>query len=569
VDHPKGGWGKPRPNRVSVTVAPELGTARPTLVSTGTRCYVPFPGQGLPAGVAPYRACERSRPTPDRNRAAEILSGRRFSTLVEVPVDKPEPAAPEPPAPSTDPTTPDPGVPMTAEAVWAAGATELRTLIAEATWRAWFQSVRAVRLDEDVLVLAVPSTVACERIRSSYRGLLDDTLRDVMGRDIHVELLVDTGERPTDPPELFDAPASETQVSPASRTESVWASGTLNPRYTFDQFVIGASNRFAHAAALSVAEAPAQAYNPLFIYGPAGLGKTHLLHAIGHHVRTMFNRKRIRYVSTESFMNDFVEAIRDRTRMPVFKRRYRELDLLLIDDIQFLERTQELQEEFFHTFNQIHSEGGQIVISSDRSPKSIATLEDRLRSRFEWGLITDVQPPEFETRLAILRKKAESEHLGGIPDEVLGFIATHIRDNIRELEGALIRVAAYSSLNRAPLSEEVAHKVLADLLPPSQAREITSDLILDETAKMFGWTIDDLCGKSRRRPLVTARQIGMYVMRELTDFSYPRIAEVFGGRDHTTVMYAVDKIKQQMTERHIIFEQVNELVTRVRLGTTY
>ena len=281
----------------------------------------------------------------------------------------------------------------------------------------------------------------------------------------------------------------------------------------------------------------------------------------------MFPRKRVRYVSTESFMNDFVEAIRDRTRMPVFKRRYRELDVLLIDDIQFLERTQELQEEFFHTFNQIHNEGGQIVISSDRSPKSIATLEDRLRSRFEWGLITDVQPPEFETRLAILRKKAEAEHLGGIPDEVLAFIATHIRDNIRELEGALIRVAAYSSLNRAPLSEEVARKVLADLLPATQPREITSDLILDETAKMFGWTVDDLCGKSRRRPLVTARQIGMYVMRELTDLSYPRIAEAFGGRDHTTVMYAVDKIKQQMTERHIIFEQVNELITRIRLGT--
>ena len=263
-------------------------------------------------------------------------------------------------------------------------------------------------------------------------------------------------------------------------------------------------------------------------------------------------------------MNDFVEAIRDRTRMPVFKRRYRDLDVLLIDDIQFLERTQELQEEFFHTFNQIHSEGGQIVISSDRSPKSIATLEDRLRSRFAWGLITDVQPPEFETRLAILRKKAEAEHLGGIPNEVLAFIATNISDNIRELEGALIRVAAYSSLNRTPLSEEIARRVLADLLPATKPREITAQLILDETAKMFGWTVEDLCDKSRRRPLVTARQIGMYVMRELTDFSYPRIAEAFGGRDHTTVMYAVDKIKQQMTERHAIFEQVNELIARIR-----
>jgi chromosomal replication initiator protein len=253
--------------------------------------------------------------------------------------------------------------------------------------------------------------------------------------------------------------------------------------------------------------------------------------------------------------------------MPSFKRRYRDLDVLLIDDIQFLERTQELQEEFFHTFNQLHSEGGQIVISSDRAPKSIASLEDRLRTRFEWGLITDVQPPEFETRLAILRKKAESEHLGGIPPEVLAFIATNISDNIRELEGALIRVAAYSSLNRAELSEEIAQKVLADLLPPTTPRVITPDLILDETAKMFGWTIDDICGKSRRRPLVTARQTGMYVMRELTDLSYPRIAEAFGGRDHTTVMYAVDKIKQQMTERHVIFDQVNDLISRIRLGS--
>jgi chromosomal replication initiator protein len=281
----------------------------------------------------------------------------------------------------------------------------------------------------------------------------------------------------------------------------------------------------------------------------------------------VFRNKRVRYVSTESFMNEFVDAIRAKA-MPGFKRRYRDLDVLLIDDIQFLERTQELQEEFFHTFNQLHGEGGQIVISSDRPPKSIASLEDRLRTRFEWGLITDVQPPEFETRLAILRKKAESEHLGGIPPEVLAFIATNISDNIRELEGALIRVAAYSSLNRAELSEEVARKVLADLLPPATPRNITPGLILEETAKLFGWTVEDLCGKSRRRPLVTARQIGMYVMRELTDLSYPRIAETFGGRDHTTVMYAVDKIKRQMTERHQTFDQVNELIALVRLGSS-
>jgi chromosomal replication initiator protein len=463
-----------------------------------------------------------------------------------------------------------------AERIWEQAALHLRAELADATWHTWFQGARPLRFQHDVLVLGVPSTLAADRIRSAYHAMLNTALRDATGREVAVELLVETEARTDDPGHgpafAADAPAEPLPADGALAvppvSESIWASGTLNPRYTFDQFVIGASNRFAHAAALSVAEAPAQAYNPLFIYGPAGLGKTHLLHAIGHHVRSLYPKKRVRYVSTESFMNDFVEAIRERTRMPVFKRRYRDLDVLLIDDIQFLERTQELQEEFFHTFNQIHNAGGQIVISSDRSPKSIATLEDRLRSRFEWGLLTDVQPPEFETRLAILRKKAEAEHLGGIPDEVLGFIASNIRDNIRELEGALIRVAAYSGLYRAPLSEEVARSVLTDLLPATKARAITPDLILDETAKMFGFTVDELCGKSRRRPLVTARQISMYVMRELTDFSYPRIAEAFGGRDHTTVMYAVDKIKEQMTERHVTFEQVSDLIGRIRLGSS-
>ncbi len=469
-------------------------------------------------------------------------------------------------APATDPVDDD-----IAKRIWEQAAPRVRSELAEATWHTWFQGVSPVGFEHDVLVLSVPNHLAAERIRSSYHSLLDDALGRVVGREIAFEILVDTSEGTTAPEVLPELPASSATPAPApapAQSESIWASGTLNPRYTFDQFVIGASNRFAHAAALSVAEAPAQAYNPLFIYGPAGLGKTHLLHAIGHYVRSLYPKKRVRYVSTESFMNDFVEAIRDRTRMPVFKRRYRELDVLLIDDIQFLERTQELQEEFFHTFNQIHGEGGQIVISSDRSPKSIATLEDRLRSRFEWGLLTDVQPPEFETRLAILRKKAEAEHLGGIPDEVMGFIASNIQENIRELEGALIRVAAYSSLNRAPLSEEIARSVLADLLPTTKPREINATLILEETAKMFGWTVEDLCGKSRRRPLVTARQISMYVMRELTDFSYPRIAEAFGGRDHTTVMYAVDKIRTQMAERHTTFEQVNELIGRVRLGSS-
>ena len=282
----------------------------------------------------------------------------------------------------------------------------------------------------------------------------------------------------------------------------------------------------------------------------------------------MFRNKRVRYVSTETFMNEFVDAIRAKA-MPGFKRRYRDLDVLLIDDIQFLERTQELQEEFFHTFNQLHSErrpDRDLVrpAARSRSPR----LEDRLRSRFEWGLITDVQPPEFETRLAILRKKAESEHLEGIPADVLAFIASNISDNVRELEGALIRVAGLlqPQPGRALRGGRPARCSPTCCRPP-RPRVITPELILDETAKMFGWTVEDLCGKSRRRPLVTARQIGMYVFRELTDYSYPRIAEAFGGRDHTTVMYAVEKIKQQMTERHAIFDQVNELIARIKLGT--
>ena len=461
-----------------------------------------------------------------------------------------------------------------ADDLWAKVAAAVRAQLSEATWNTWFQGVHALDLTENTLVLGVPSSVMVERVRTSYLGLLADAAQALTGVPLAVELIVDTAPRaeelvapeplgavaPLPAPVEDRARAPEVDPSPGSTM-------SLNPRYTFDQFVIGASNRFAHAAALSVAESPARSYNPLFIYGPAGLGKTHLLHAIGHHVRALFSSKRVRYVSTETMMNEFVEAMRAKS-MPGFKRRYREVDVLLVDDIQFLERTEQLQEEFFYTFNDLHSRGSQIVISSDRPPKSIATIEDRLRSRFEWGLITDIQPPEFETRLAILRKKAESEHLDGIPNEVLGFIAENVVDNVRELEGSLIRVAAYSSLHRVPLTEDVAREVLADLLPASRPRVITPQLILEETAKMFGWTVEDLCGKSRRRPLVTARQIGMYVFRELTDYSYPKIAEEFGGRDHTTVMHACEKIRAQMAERRVVFEQVNDLINRIKHGAS-
>jgi chromosomal replication initiator protein len=445
----------------------------------------------------------------------------------------------------------------------------VRAQLSEATWNTWFQGVHALDLGDDTLVLGVPSSVAVDRIRTSYLGLLADAVQALTGVPHTIELMVATAPRQDAEPgfeDLTPLVALEADDREPEAT-TAWPTTQLNPRYTFDQFVIGASNRFAHAAALSVAESPARSYNPLFIYGPAGLGKTHLLHAIGHHVRALFSSKRIRYVSTETMMNEFVDAMRSKG-MPAFKRRYREVDVLLVDDIQFLERTEQLQEEFFYTFNDLHGRGSQIVISSDRPPKSIATIEDRLRSRFEWGLITDIQPPEFETRLAILRKKAEAEHLDGIPDAVLAFIADNVVDNVRELEGSLIRVAAYSSLHREPLSEDVAKQVLADLLPASRPRVITPQLILEETAKMFGWTVDDLCGKSRRRPLVTARQIGMYVFRELTDYSYPKIAEEFGGRDHTTVMHACEKIRAQMAEKRVVFEQVNELINRIKHGAS-
>jgi chromosomal replication initiator protein len=336
----------------------------------------------------------------------------------------------------------------------------------------------------------------------------------------------------------------------------------LNPKYSFDDFVIGASNRFAHAAATAVAESPAKSYNPLFIYGGAGLGKTHLLHAIGHYVRNLYPRLAVRYVTTEQFTNEFINAIRD-DGIPRFQRTYRQVDVLLIDDIQFLQQKERTQEEFFHTFNALHNAEKQIVISSDRPPKQIAQLEDRLRSRFEWGLMTDVQPPDLETRIAILRKKSETDHLGVQPD-VLELIASKVQSNIRELEGALIRVSAFASLQRAPADSQMAEAVLKDLFPDDRNQEVSVQLIMEEVAAYFSLTVEDLCSPSRSRQLVTARQIAMYLARELTDLSLPRIGKAFGGRDHTTVMHAKSKIAGLMQERRTIYNQVQELTNRVK-----
>ncbi|MFF8730060.1 chromosomal replication initiator protein DnaA [Streptomyces sp. NPDC015171] len=340
----------------------------------------------------------------------------------------------------------------------------------------------------------------------------------------------------------------------------------LNPKYLFDTFVIGASNRFAHAAAVAVAEAPAKAYNPLFIYGESGLGKTHLLHAIGHYARSLYPGTRVRYVSSEEFTNEFINSIRD-GKGDSFRKRYREMDILLVDDIQFLADKESTQEEFFHTFNTLHNANKQIVLSSDRPPKQLVTLEDRLRNRFEWGLITDVQPPELETRIAILRKKAVQEQLNA-PPEVLEFIASRISRNIRELEGALIRVTAFASLNRQPVDLGLTEIVLKDLIPGGEdsAPEITATAIMGATADYFGLTVEDLCGTSRGRALVTARQIAMYLCRELTDLSLPKIGAQFGGRDHTTVMHADRKIRALMAERRSIYNQVTELTNRIKNG---
>jgi chromosomal replication initiator protein len=361
---------------------------------------------------------------------------------------------------------------------------------------------------------------------------------------------------PGEPPgELRNTGPDPARGAPRSQTR-------LNEKYTFDTFVIGASNRFAHAAAVAVSEAPARAYNPLFVWGDSGLGKTHLLHAVGHYAQRLFAGMRVRYVSTEEFTNDFINSLRD-DRKVAFQRRYRDVDVLLVDDIQFLEGKEGTQEEFFHTFNTLHNANKQIVVSSDRPPKRLETLEDRLRTRFEWGLITDIQPPELETRIAILRKKAAGERMAA-PPEVLEFIADRIERNIRELEGALIRVTAFASLNRQPIDLQLAEIVLRDLIPDSRQSEITAPTIMAVTAEFYSVSIDDLCGPGKTKALALARQIAMYLCRELTDLSLPRIGQMFGNRDHTTVMHADKKIRKEMAERRRTYEQVQELTARIK-----
>lgn len=468
-----------------------------------------------------------------------------------------------------------------ASQLWETCADIIRAQVSDVVWNTTFRELEAIDLRTDELVITVPSRIVKDRIESRYQGIVREALAEVSPESASLDLtlevrvneqqLLGLENAVIDLTDTTSTPATTSVVeTPPTNAASepnadVMESSELGHRYTFDDFVTGTGNRFAHAAALSVAETPAKSYNPLFIYGDAGLGKTHLLRAIANYVNTHYPHFSVRYVSTETFLNEFVDAIRQNTTIQ-FKRRYREIDVLLVDDIQFVEGKEGLQEEFFHTFNTLHQANRQIVLTSDRPPDSIPTLEDRLRSRFKMGLITDIQPPDVETRMAILMKKAEQTRQP-IPDDVLLFIAERVTDNIRELEGALIRVTAWANLTGETLTIDLTQRILGDLLSTKQPRQITPTMILEETSDMFGFSVDEIIGASRRRPLVTARQVAMYVFREVTDLSYPAIAREFGGRDHTTVIHAVDKIGNLMAERRQIYDQVTELNARIKNST--
>jgi chromosomal replication initiator protein len=453
------------------------------------------------------------------------------------------------------------------DSVWTRAIAGLGEDLVSAQQRAWLRLTKPLALVQDTVVLATPNDFARDVLDTRLRPLVIAALSRELARDVRVAVTVEPESGAAEAAAAQAAvddpyPMDDLEPAPITPIRRSTEPDRLNPKYQFETFVIGSSNRFAHAAAVAVAEAPAKAYNPLFIYGESGLGKTHLLHAIGHYTRALVPGCRVRYVSSEEFTNDFINSIRD-GRGELFRKRYRNIDVLLVDDIQFLENKEQTQEEFFHTFNTLHNANSQIVISSDRTPKQLVTLEDRLRNRFEWGLITDVQPPELETRIAILRKKAAAERLDAPPD-VLEFIASKISSNIRELEGALIRVTAFASLNRQTVDLALAEIVLKDLIADAAGPEITAPTIMAQTAAYFSISMEDLCGSSRSRVLVQARQVAMYLCRELTELSLPKIGQAFGGRDHTTVMHADRKIRSLMAERRSVYTQVSELTNRIK-----
>jgi chromosomal replication initiator protein len=442
----------------------------------------------------------------------------------------------------------------TAETLWTAISGRLRGALNEATYRTWFGEAHGVELSDDAFVLAVPNDFIREWIEGHFLGLIRAAVRDEIGQERRVQLAVDGAAAAT--------ASAERQQPP--RPERLNGGGGLNPKYVFDSFVIGSSNRFAHAAALAVAEAPAQAYNPLFIYGGTGLGKTHLLQAIAQYVGAHRGDLSVRYVTSETFMNDFINSLRDK-RIEGFKQRYRTYDVLLIDDIQFFEHKERIQEEFFHTFNSLYEAGRQIVISSDRPPRDIATLEARLRSRFEWGLITDIQPPDLETRIAILRKKVKLDEIHVSDEQVLTFIAGRVSTNIRELEGALTRVVAFSSLTGRPMSVDLAQDVLKDVFPQGEAAaQVSIERIQETVSDRFGLSITELISDRRSQNIVYPRQVAMYLSRELTDSSLPKIGREFGGRDHTTVIHATSKITRLIQKDQSVYNLVQELTARIK-----
>jgi chromosomal replication initiator protein len=453
---------------------------------------------------------------------------------------------------------------LTAESLWGEVAGRLRGALNDTTYGTWFGEVRGLELADDRFVLTVPNDFTRDWVESHFLGLIGAAIRDVTGRERPIELRVNelagVDEPALDADMLLElAPAAIERIPTPNRPES----GGFNTKYTFDSFVIGSSNRFAHAAALAVAEAPAQAYNPLFIYGSTGLGKTHLLQAVAQYVSEHSSELSVRYVTSETFMNDFINSLRDK-RIEGFKQRYRTYDVLMIDDVQFFEHKERIQEEFFHTFNSLYEAGSQIVMSSDRPPRDIATLEARLRSRFEWGLITDIQPPDLETRIAILRKKVKTDGIH-VPDtQVLTFIASRVSTNIRELEGALTRVVAFSSLTGRAMSVELSQDVLKDVFPQGEAAEVSIKRIQDLVAERFNMSLEELCGDKRSQNIVYPRQVAMYLSRELTDSSLPKIGKEFGGRDHTTVIHATSKIARLIREDRSVYNLVQELTARVK-----
>jgi chromosomal replication initiator protein len=441
-------------------------------------------------------------------------------------------------------------VELSAELLWTEVAARLRDALNDTTFQTWFDGASAGEFEGEAFVVVVPNDFTREWIEGHFLGLVEAAVADVTGEERRVRVVVREEAR-------------QRETGPAATAPARRGPGGMNPKYTFDSFVIGSSNRFAHAAALAVAEAPAQAYNPLFIYGGTGLGKTHLQQAIAAYVTEHAGDLAARYVTSETFMNDFINSLRDK-RIEGFKHRYRHYDVLLIDDIQFFEGKERIQEEFFHTFNALYEAGRQIVISSDRPPRDIATLEARLRSRFEWGLITDIQPPDLETRIAILRKKVKIDGIH-VPDpQVLSFIASRISTNIRELEGALTRVVAFSSLTGRPMTVELAQEVLKDVFPQGEVPEISVERIQETVIDRFGITMQELTGERRSQSIVYPRQVAMYLCRELTDSSLPKIGKKFGGRDHTTVIHATSKIARLLQEDRSVYNLVQELTARIK-----